>query len=565
MSLFGAIRLAGNTLRADTITMQVIGQNIANANTPGYIREEIVLAPGPTQRLGGLLLGTGVDVVAVVQKLDKFLEERLRASVSGRAAGEAEEETYIQLEGVINELGDADLSTSLNNFFSSISEILNQPESVSVRNLAVLHGSTLAADIGRLARRAGDLRTNLNSRVENVAEQINRLTEEIQDLNVKIAETEGGDISASDAVGLRDQRLQALEDLAELVNVCVREQPSGGVAVYTGGVFLVLEGTRRVVEVALDGDRGMTVATVQLAETHCPLDSTAGELHGLVTARDDVLGGFLDQLNDFARSLAFEFNKVFSGGQGLNGFEQLTSELQVSAIDQPLDKADLEFTPVNGSFQVLMHNKRTGLSQTTDVLVNLNGLGEDMTLEDLAAALNAVDGISVVTTSERRLSITSDSADQEFAFADDTSGILAALGLNTFFSGSAALDLGVNPVLADDPAKFAASRGGIGANTQTAVDLADFLDRPIESQNGASLSVLYDRLTGETTQRSTIARAIAESARSFEQTLRGQKSAISGVSLDEEAIRLIAHQRSFQASARYIATLDELFEILVSL
>ena len=79
MSLFGTIQLARNTLRADQIAIQVVGQNIANANTPGYIREQVLLTTGPTQHFGGLLLGTGVQVEAVIQKIDLFLEERLRA------------------------------------------------------------------------------------------------------------------------------------------------------------------------------------------------------------------------------------------------------------------------------------------------------------------------------------------------------------------------------------------------------------------------------------------------------------------------------------------------------
>ncbi|HOA53494.1 MAG TPA: flagellar basal body protein, partial [Thermogutta sp.] len=85
MSLFSSIRMASNTMRADQIALQVIGQNIANAETPGYIREEIALKPAPIQKLGGLPLGLGVQVAAVIQKLDQFLEERLRASVSDRA------------------------------------------------------------------------------------------------------------------------------------------------------------------------------------------------------------------------------------------------------------------------------------------------------------------------------------------------------------------------------------------------------------------------------------------------------------------------------------------------
>ncbi|MHB8903085.1 MAG: flagellar basal body protein, partial [Thermoguttaceae bacterium] len=49
MSLYSAIRMASNTMRADQIALQVIGQNISNANTPGYLREELVLTPAPTQ------------------------------------------------------------------------------------------------------------------------------------------------------------------------------------------------------------------------------------------------------------------------------------------------------------------------------------------------------------------------------------------------------------------------------------------------------------------------------------------------------------------------------------
>jgi flagellar hook-associated protein 1 FlgK len=116
-----------------------------------------------------------------------------------------------------------------------------------------------------------------------------------------------------------------------------------------------------------------------------------------------------------------------------------------------------------------------------------------------------------------------------------------------------------------DPSKFAASRGGIGKDTLNAVDLADFIDRPLASQNGDSLSVLFDRLSGETTQGAAIANANAESAGVFERSLRGQKLSISGVNLDEEAVKMMSFQRSYQASARYISILNELLELTVNI
>jgi flagellar hook-associated protein 1 FlgK len=137
MSLFSSIQLANNSLRANQIGLQVTGQNIANANTPGYIREEVVLSPAPTQRLGNVSLGLGVEVTGVIQKIDHYLEQRLRNATSERVAGAIEEQTYLELEVIYGELSDTDLSTAISDFFNSIQEIATQPESAPNRRIAV--------------------------------------------------------------------------------------------------------------------------------------------------------------------------------------------------------------------------------------------------------------------------------------------------------------------------------------------------------------------------------------------------------------------------------------------
>ncbi len=228
--------------------------------------------------------------------------------------------------------------------------------------------------------------------------------------------------------------------------------------------------------------------------------------------------------------------------------------------------AGLAFTPINGSFQVQVRDKQTGLTQTTDVFIDLNGLdNNDTTLTSLAAKLTAIDGITATVTPQRQLSITADSSEQEFAFAADTSGVLAALGMNTFFVGTTARTIAVNQAVVTDAGKFSASRSGIGADSDNAVELAGFLDRSLETNNNESISILYNRLVGNMTQAASASRAVAEGFRIFEDTLNGQHLAISGVSLDEETIRLMAFQQAFQAAARYISTLSELMDVLVNL
>ncbi len=566
MSLFSSIRMANNTLRADQIALQVIGQNIANAETPGYVREEVILKPAASYKFGGFTLGLGVEVSAIVQKIDQFLEERLRGSVSDRSSAEVQEQAYQQLEGLIRELNDTDLSSDFTRFFSAISEVLNQPESAATRNQVVLQARTLTQNIRRLYERVNTVRADFDKRVENVADRINRLTSEIQQLNIRISEMEGGSTSQSDAVGLRDRRQQSLEELASLIDIRVEEQPSSGVAVYSGGLFLVYEGTRREVEVTHTTNRGLAVSEVHLAETDSSLETTGGELHGLVQARDEVLGGFVDRLNELASALIFEFNKIYASGQGLAGYQDLTSASAAFERDVPLDAAGLPFTPVNGAFDILLRNTNSGVTQTHTIRVNLTGVqDDDTTLEDLVDQINAIDGLEATILSTGKVRIHATATDTEFAFANDTSGLLAALGLNTFFVGQNARDIDLNPVVAADPKTFASSRAGIGADTQNAVSLAAFLDQPLSQFGDVSLAATYDAMIAEVTQGAALTKAEAESARTFESTLRGEKLAISGVNLDEEAIRMIMFQRQFQASARFIKTLTDLLDILVNI
>lgn len=565
MSLFSTIQVANNALIASQLGLQVTGNNIANANTPEYVREELVLAPAPTQRFGGLLLGTGVDVKAVVQITDRFLEERLRGAASDMANGEAQQKTYVQLESLLGELSDTDLSTSLTSFFNSIQDILNQPDSVSIRNLAVLQGRSLASDIQRLDSRVRDIRQDVNNQVIAAADDINSLLQEIARLNVQVVKAEGGDTSPSDAVGLRDQRTAALKKLAKITDIKSVEQPTSDITVFTGGEYLVSAGTFRQVESALTTDRGLATAEIRLKETDAPLSVSSGKLAGLLQSRDEVLGGFLDGLDNFAQALMFEFNKLYASGQGLVGHTSLESGYSVTNADAALDQAGLEFLPVNGGFQVQVLNTQTGLKTTTFIRVDLNGLDDDTSLNDLAAQLDAVEGISATVTPSRRLRLEADSPLVQFSFANDTSGALAALGLNTFFTGTHASDIGISDVVRNNPGKFAASATGIGEDAAIASKLANLLTAPLASQGEQSLATLYDRLTGDVTQGAAVANSVAQGFNVFHTTLEGQYLSVTGVNIDEETIKMITYQRAFQVSARVISTINELLDTLVNL
>lgn len=565
MSLFGSIQLANNALFAAQTGLQVTGNNIANAGTPGYMRQQMVTTPAPTQMVGNLPIGLGVQVKAIVQSADRFLNERLRGATSDLSQSQTQADTYVELESIIGELSDTDLSTSFNKFFASIQNVLNQPSDNTLRNLAAVQGGLLTDDIRRLSDRVSGLSNTVNTEVASMAGDINALLKEVATLNARITITEGGGLSASDAVGLRDQRETALSKLAEMISIRTVEQEDGSVTVFAGGDYLVSQGDYREVSVSYESKDAGAPTYLHIADFDSTLSVSSGKLAGLYAARDDIIKGFVGRLDNLSRTLTFEFNKLYSSGQGLRGYDELVSESAVADGGAPLDQAGLPYTPVNGSFQVLVKNTRTGATVRTDIPVNLNGLDDDITLDQLVTKLNSIEGISADVTSDRHLRIRSDAPELEFGFANDTSGLLASLGVNTFFSGTSSSDIGVNSVVRDDPSTFAASLGGFGEDADNAMILAEFGDRPLESQNNSSLIELYDSMINETTQASAVTQSVTDGFRTFQQTLESQQLGITGVSIDDEVVKMITYQRIYQASARFIAAIGELMDTLVNL
>ena len=362
-------------------------------------------------------------------------------------------------------------------------------------------------------------------------------------------------------------RQSAVDRLAELAGIHVSEQPSGGLSISVGGEFLVFEGQRREVAVGASSTDGTSTGFINFKSTNSPLNTSTGELTGLYAVRDEIVGGFLTRLDDVAATLAFEFNKVYSQGQGLVGFSQLTSVNGVTNPNAALDAAGLAFTPESGTFDLLVRSKEDNLTRTHTISIDLNGLDEDTTLTSLASQLDAIDGVSASINTSGQLSIRADSTDIDFSFAKDTSGILASIGLNTFFTGSSAATIGVNAEIKgiNNAGKFAASLGGIGEDSKNAERLSAFLDQPIEAAGDASLADLYDQLINQITQGSSVAQSIADGFRTFEGSLEAQAQAVSGVSIDEEAVKMMTLQRIYQASAKYIQTISELLDLLVAI
>lgn len=564
MSLFTAIQGSANSLRVNQLGLQVVGNNIANVNTPGYVRQDLVVAPALGYRSGDLILGQGVQAIAVEQRLDEFVLERLRQTQSQLNYHQVLESANGELESYLNELTGNDISTRMSNFSAAFQEVANQPGSESIRALAIQRGQELASQLRSVSESV--TRTSLRNRDEvgEATQQINRLVDSIAKLNLRIVEMEGG--SMSDAVGLRDERLKALDELSIYVDITSKEQPNGSVTVFVGGDYLVTDAIPRKVKTELVDSGELSNLELRFEDTDARVNVSGGKIRGLYEAAQMATSsGFVGKLDAMTRDIIHVVNRIHSQGQGSAGFRSLQSENILNRTDVPLEVSNPEFNLENGSFTITLKDGRTNSSTTYEIPIRQQGLISDTTPAQLAAALDSIVGLSASVTNNGRFEIQTESEALSFSFSNDTSGVLASLGLNTFFTGNSASTIQVRSEIVRDPTKLAISTDGVGNGAGNAIRLAEAFTNPSSLLGGKSLNGIYDSLISETTREINTQKGVTDGLRNFQKTLESKHLGISGVNLDEEAVKMMLFQRAFQAQSRLVSVASELLETLVNI
>jgi len=577
MGITSAFQIGRSALTAAEIGIQVAGNNLANATTPGYTRQVLGLQPMPGQRdVSGATLGRGVRVDDVRRVIDEALQGRLWQGVSREAAAAERLDVFSQLEAVLNELSDNDFSSELSSFFSSWSEAANLVQSEGV---VVQQGQKLADVIQRMRSDLVDQRRQLDAQIDVMIGRADEILEEIADLNSSIA---GAEADATVASSLRDQRDQLVTELSEYIDVTGVVQQNGSMDVLVGSTPIVLGGMSRGLEVDRLSVDGQIQVQVRVKDDGQRIDIDSGRAGALLETRGTAIDSTIDRLDEIAGQLIFEVNRAHSTGTNEQGLERIRASLIVPVEDRTLALnhpdnatfAGLPFQVSNGGFDVVVTNEATGAVETHRIDVDLDGLNDDLTpgfdddtsLEDIRAQLDAIDGLGATITPEGRLDIQTD-AHTRFSFADDDSDFLAVTGVNSFFTGTGASDISVREALVEDPSLVITGRtidGEFVANG-TALAIADLQETALDALGGLSLAGSWSVGVQQVAVQTDAAQTEAQAATIVRESLEGQRAAKSGVSIDEESINLINYQRSYQGAARYLSIVDELTQELINL
>jgi flagellar hook-associated protein 1 FlgK len=552
--------------------LQIVGNNIANAGNADYTRQTAGLsAVNGTPLAEGMRPGAGVALTSLQRNIDESLENRIRAAMGAAQSADTQRRTIAQVETLYDPLTGVDVQNRLTGFFNQLSEVQNNPTDVATRDLAIAAGVSLADSLQTMRRSLTELGGSFNDEIEALVEQANSITDKIAQLNTDIVTSEA---NGSPASALRDQRDALLKDLSELVHISVRQQPNGSTNVYLGNELLVQGGVSRGLTLNSRVDGQFQRDDLAFADTNSQVLKPGGQIGGLITARESFAFSRISEIDRLASAVIFEVNKVHADGQGLVGLKEVTSDY---AVDDPTavlnsDDADLPFAPQNGSFYISVTDDATGVTRSYQIEVDLDGIGEDTTLQSLAADITAsVDNVSASISVDNRLVISAEN-NTSFTFGhdnqtqrEDSSNTLAALGINHFFTGSNAADIDVSESVKSQPLMFAASTVNLVGDGANAGRIAGVADVASDLLSGVSVLDFFNVVTTDVAVESAQARDRADATRSVLGSLETQRENISGVSLDEEAISLVKYERAFQGAARFVSVVDRLSAELIAL
>jgi len=565
MALNSALQIGRTGLLAHQQAVKVAGNNLANAATRGYHRQTISLSPTPYSELrSGTFIGTGVQISGITRQINVALEERLRNSISDESGSLARKDILDQIEAIQAELGDNNLSSILGDFFNSWSELANNPQDNALRSLVIQEGRRLSSFAQELRENMSDLRSQVDEAISNAGRTVDDLLTRIAELNRQITIQDKG---TGGAGGLRDERDLLLQELSQYMDISTNEQPDGVLDVFVGSLPVVLNNQSRGIEVERKTVDNELVINLRIREDGSLLEPKSGEFGALLDAREQDVQGGISFLDDFINETMFQINKTFSSGQGLSLYDSVTSASRVIDTTAALndEATELNFTPTHGAFTLHVTQSSTGQRASERINIDLDGIGgNDTSLDDLRAAIDAVDNISASITPEGRLEIAADSGDFQLSFSDDTSGVLATLGINTFFTGKNSSDIAVNPVIEASPSLITAAQDHLPGDNRNALAILELRDAPQAAFSGLSITEAWSRQVEDVAVQTARFDQRAQADAVVRENLEQQQQAVSGVNTDEEAINLLSFQRAYQASARFLQVVDELMETLLA-
>lgn len=296
--------------------------NIANASTPGFTRQQILLGSRAGQQTGGGFVGQGVDVAGIVRIYDQFLNTQVLQEQNRASYLTAYHSAMTQIDNLVADPA-AGASPAMQSFFEALNGVANNPESMPARQTLLGSAQFAINRFQAIDQRLTDIANGLTGQISNSVNLVNSYAQQIATLNgsIKRVTANGQGQQPNDLI---DQRDQLVNQLNQEIKTTVLQQPDGTVSVFVGSgqALVVDEQTMRLQVIQSTSDPSkVDVAYLNNGRIITMQQSSlqGGKIGAYLAFRDQSLEPARNALGRVALGMASSVNQQNQMGQDLNG------------------------------------------------------------------------------------------------------------------------------------------------------------------------------------------------------------------------------------------------------
>ena len=614
MSLFGSLNVGASGLKVSQYGMNVVAHNLANVDTEGYVRQQVVLDTAMVNNIGWsgtntLQVGLGVDPRAVRQVRDFFLDAAYRTEVGRQGYYDSQSAAANEIEELFGELNGVAFQDTLNDLWVSMQELSKEPDSRVTQATFIENCGAFLERSEKIYKELRSYQRDLNTTIENQVSRINEIGKSISELNKKIALYEAG--KQENANDLRDERNNLLDELGQMVKIDYKEMDGGIVTVNVEGVPFVTDAsyykmgtmamadyrTANGIDMPLDESAEMLmVVWPQLGGRDVfdwsvvpssSANTDIGSLKGLIQARGTKIGKYTDiPIEPREEDFTDEYGVLDADAYKLavKQYDTDTAQYNLTTESSIVMRTQAQFdqlvhgiiTTINDA---LCPNKEVTLGD--DITVKLPN-GEMTTLEagttiKIFDEKNAPIGLDKYNTAGTEL-FTRKTVDRymepQTIMLADGSVIDARIynweDTNDNYTLYTMGETEINRELLSDKSKLpilSPDRTG-DFDIKMIEGLMKKWQEPFATLSPNTLTFnnftgYYTQFTGSIAGKGSEYRTLADNQKAMAGSIQDKRSGITGVSSDEELTYLIKFQQAYNASARYINVIDEMLEHVI--
>lgn len=568
-------------------SLSTTGHNLANAQTKGYVRQQVIVTDSFYQTSYGthdnlLQIGTGTTIALTRQVRNEFLDGQYRLEVGRQKFYEANSKAAMEIEDMLGELHGSNFQLSINGLWSALNDIAADPSDIVKKDQLVMVASQFAERAKVLQDELTTYQTSLNLEVKLQVDNINDIVGEIRELNRHIQKYEATGESAND---YRDKRNELLDRLSEHIRFEVDEQSDGTIMIYSEGSYLLDAVNQYFLTTAYESSTSKLLKPVwATGEDYYLADSLTyanenntdvGGLRGIMVARGiysasyihvpqkPVMGNYADMESYYHAMSQYEDDvEVYNKTIGASIVMSVQSQLD-TLVHGIVTSVNNALCP-NKEIQI---KEEDGSVTTIRVLDQEKALIGDDKNKSVGTELFSRRGMQRYT--EQEVTVVNE---------DGSTSVQKVMRYNEEdtmdpYSMYTTSQIVVNPKVEQDSSTLPTMyneaselKNGYAYNEWGAI--AQSFDNNIGTLNPNSLTTFtvknyYVGMVTELSTQGNVWNGIIDNQNITVTTIENERQNVMGVSSDEELSNLIKYQQCYNASSRYITTISEMLEHLI--